>query len=77
MSTYCVHVVLRNTFAATEVEYGKVRNRFGGMVRSKGGLLCKGRVNSVSIAVITEIKYSFYIQVFYKYMYNVKTSDII
>ncbi len=32
---------------------GKVRVRFGGMGRFKGGLRCKGRVNSVIVNVIT------------------------
>ncbi len=36
---------------------GKVRDRFGGMGRFKGGLRCKGWVNSVIINVITEITY--------------------
>ncbi len=42
---------------------GKVRVRFGGMGRFKGGLRCKGRVNSVIVNVITyrflkKIKYN-------------------
>ncbi len=32
---------------------GKVRDRFGGMGRFKGGLRCKGWVNTVIINVIT------------------------
>ncbi len=36
---------------------GKVRDRFVGMGRFKGGLRCKGWVNSVIINVITEINY--------------------
>ncbi len=36
---------------------GKVRDRFGGMGRFKGGLRCKGWVNSVTTNVITEINY--------------------
>ncbi len=36
---------------------GQVRDRFGGMGRFKGGLRCKGCVNSVIINVITEINY--------------------
>ncbi len=36
---------------------GTVRDRFGGMGRFKGGLRCKGWVNSVIINVITEINY--------------------
>ncbi len=36
---------------------GKVRDRFGSMGRFKGGLRCKGWVNSVIISVITEINY--------------------
>ncbi len=36
---------------------GKVRDRFGGMGRFKGGLRCKGWGNSVIINVITEINY--------------------
>ncbi len=47
---------------------GKVRDRFGGMGRFKGGLKCKGWINNVAINVITEINYSCnYIQVFFKY----------
>ncbi len=46
---------------------GEVRNRFGGMGRCKGGLRCKGWVNSVIINVITEINYRCnYIMVFKK-----------
>ncbi len=36
---------------------GKVRGRFGGMGRFKGGLRCKGWVNNVIRIVITEINY--------------------
>ncbi len=36
---------------------GKVRDRFGGMGRFKGGLRCMGWINSVIINVITEINY--------------------
>ncbi len=45
---------------------GKVRDRFGGMGMFKGGLMCKGRVNSVIINVInTEMNYRrYYIHVF-------------
>ncbi len=52
---------------------GKVRDRFGGML--KGGFKCKGWVNSVTINIITEINYRCnYMQVFFfKYKYNVKT----
>ncbi len=32
---------------------GMVRNRFGGLGRFKGGLKCKGWVNSVIINLIT------------------------
>ncbi len=32
---------------------GMVRNRFGGLGRFKGGLRCKGWVNSVIINLIT------------------------
>ncbi len=46
--------MLQNTFAAIEVDTGKVR---GGMGRFKGGLRCKGWVNSVIINVITEMNY--------------------
>ncbi len=49
---------------------GKVRDRFGG----KGGLKCKGWVNSVIINVITEINYRCnYMQVFFLNKHNVKT----
>ncbi len=33
---------------------GKVRDRFGGMGRFKGGLRCKGWVNSIIMNVIIE-----------------------
>ncbi len=36
---------------------GKVRDRFGGIGRFKGGLRCTGWVNSVIISLITEISY--------------------
>ncbi len=36
---------------------GTVRDRFGGMGRFKGGLRCKGWVNSVIINRITEMYY--------------------
>ncbi len=49
--TYCVHIVLKNTFAVIEVGYGLVRGRFGGMGKLKGGLRCKVWVNSVIINV--------------------------
>jgi len=48
---YCKKLLLR-------WDIGKVRDRFGGMGRFKGGLRCKGRVNSVIIDVITEINYN-------------------
>ncbi len=35
----------------------QVRDRFGGMGRFKGGLRCKGWVNSVIINIIAEINY--------------------
>lgn len=44
----------------------------GGMVIFKGGLNCKGRVNSVFINAITEKQ----IEVIIKYKYNVKTCTI-
>ncbi len=46
---------------------GNVRDRFGGMGRFKGGLRCKGWVNSVIIInVITEINYRCnYMQVYF------------
>ncbi len=40
-------------------DMGKVRDRFGGMGRFKGGLSCKGWANSVIIIIITEIHYRF------------------
>jgi len=41
-----------------------VRDRIGSVGRFKGGLRCKGRVNSVIIDVNPEINYSFnYMQV--------------
>ncbi len=46
---------------------------FGSMSRFKGGLRCKGWVNSVIINVITEIHYRCnYMQIFFSYKY-VKT----
>ncbi len=45
---------------------GKVRDWLSGMGRFKGGLRCKGWVNSVIINVITY-------RYFKKYKYNVKT----
>ncbi len=36
---------------------GEVRNRLSGMSRFKGGLRCKGWVNSVILNVIAEINY--------------------
>ncbi len=43
------------------------------MGRFKGGLRCKGWVNSININVITEINHRCnYMQVFLKYKYNVK-----
>ncbi len=38
-------------------DMGKVRDRVGSMGRFKGGLRCKGWVNSVIINIITEICY--------------------
>ncbi len=40
-------------------DMGKVRDMFGGMGRFKGGLRCKGWVNSVIINVITELNYRY------------------
>ncbi len=53
---------------------GKIRDGFGGMGRFKGGLRCKGWVNSVvTIYVITEINYRCnYKHLFINYKYNVK-----
>ncbi len=49
----------------------KVSDMFGDMGWFKGGLRCKGWINSVIINVITEINYRW---VFYfKCKYNVKT----
>ncbi len=44
-------------YCKTRWDTGKVRDRFGGMGRFKGGLRYKGWVNSVIINVITEINY--------------------
>ncbi len=53
---------------------GEVRGRFDGMDGFKGGLRCKGWVNIICNNVITEINYKCnYMQVFFKYKYNVKT----
>ncbi len=38
---------------------GKFRDRFGGKGWFKGGLRCKGWVNSVNINVITKINYRY------------------
>ncbi len=58
---YCKTLLLLVTW-----DMGKVRNRFGGMGRCKGGLRCKGWVNRVIINVITEINYRCnYMQVFF------------
>ncbi len=50
-----------------EYHTGKVRDRFGGMGWFKGGLRCKGWVNSVSINVITEINHrcNYMLQVYF------------
>ncbi len=55
--------------------YVLTSKRFGGMGWFKGGLRCKGWVNSVIIYVITEINYRcIYMQVFKRiYTCNVKT----
>ncbi len=46
---------------------GKVKGRFGGLGQFKGGLRCKGWVNSEIINVITKINYRCtYIKVFLK-----------
>ncbi len=45
-----------------------VRDRFGGMGRFKGGLKCKGWVNSVIINVIT-FTFTFYIYAFSRRFY--------
>ncbi len=51
----------------------ETRDRFGEMGRFKGRLKCKGFVNSVIMNVITEIHFRYnYMQVFFKYKYNVK-----
>ncbi len=49
--TYCVHIVLENNFVAVRWDTVKVRDRFGGTGRFKGGLRCTGWVNSVIINV--------------------------
>ncbi len=52
---------------------GKVRDRFGGVGRFKGGLRCKGSVKSVITTVITEINYrSNYMHVLKKCKCNAK-----
>jgi len=53
---------------------GEVRDRVGGMGRFKSGLSFNGLDNIVIINVITENNYRCnYMQVFFKYKYNVKT----
>ncbi len=45
---------------------GKVRDRFGGMGKFKGGLRCKGWAKSVIIIVITEMNNRYnYMKVFF------------
>jgi len=46
LSTY-VHVVLQNTFDTNEVGFRQGQEQVCGMVRVKGGLRGKRRVNSV------------------------------
>ncbi len=61
--------ILYRTFVLLLLRWdmGKVRDRFGGMGRFKGGLRCKGWVNSVIINVITEINLRFnYMQVIFE-----------
>ncbi len=35
--TYCVHIALQNAFAVLRWDTGKVKDRFGGIGRFKGG----------------------------------------
>ncbi len=61
--------ILYRTFVLLLLRWdmGKVRDRFGGMGRFKGGLRCKEWVNSVIINVITEINLRFnYMQVIFE-----------
>lgn len=44
---------------------GKVRDRFGAMVKFKGGLQDRGRVNNVIIDVVAEINYRCYYRNYY------------
>ncbi len=64
--SYCKTLLLQLRW-----DTGNVRDRFGGMGRFKGGLRCKGWVNSVIIInVITDVITCRY---FFKYKYIVKT----
>ncbi len=56
ISTMCLLLTL---LLLLRLDTGKVRNRFSGIGRFKGELRCKGRVNSVTINVITEINCRF------------------
>ncbi len=47
-------------------DMGKVRGRFGGMGRFKGGLMCEGWANSVIINVIADL-------ITYRYFKNIST----
>ncbi len=52
LSSYCKSLLLLLRW-----DTGEVRGRFVGMGRFKGGLRCKGWVNSVIINIITEINF--------------------
>ncbi len=58
---YNVHIVVilycKTLLLLLRWDMDKVRDRFGGMGWFKGGLRCKGWVNSLIINVITEMNY--------------------
>ncbi len=62
---YNILVFLLNCKTLIAIDTGKVRDRFGGMGRFKGGLRWRGWVNNVIINIIQLINYR-YMQLFYK-----------
>ncbi len=74
MYLLCPYLYCKTLLLLSRWDTAKVRDRFDGMDRFKGGLRCKEWVNSVIINVITEMNYRCnYMQVFLKYKFNVKT----
>ncbi len=65
MYLLCSYCIVKN-FCCYEVDTVKVRDRFGGTGRFKGGLRCKEWVRRVIMNVVTEINYRCnYKQVFF------------